>query len=52
MMKNKTIILLIVSICVIFILTGCSKYEKDSSYDTDLYCTYKYSVDGVAGTGT
>lgn len=26
-------------------LTGCSKYEKDESYDTDLYGTYSNNIE-------
>lgn len=39
-MKNKFSIIIIVSAIMTISLTGCSKYEKDKSYDTDLYGTY------------
>ena len=47
-MKNKSIIFLVISICTIFTLAGCSQYEKDLSYDTDLYGTYSKNIEGYA----
>lgn len=38
-MKNKFSIITLLAIITIS-LTGCSKYEKDESYDTDLYGSY------------
>ncbi|MEY8424666.1 hypothetical protein AALB52_18375 [Lachnospiraceae bacterium 38-14] len=38
-MKKKFSIITLLAIITIS-LTGCSKYEKDKSYDTDLYGTY------------
>lgn len=44
-MKNKFSIITLLAIITISI-TGCSKYEKDKSYDTDLYGSYtKYMED-------
>lgn len=37
-MKNKCRIVIV--LLLITTLTGCSKYKKDESYDTDLYGTY------------
>jgi hypothetical protein len=28
-------------------LTGCTKYEEDISYETDLYGTYSYKIEGT-----
>jgi len=42
-MKNKFSIIILLAIITIS-LTGCSKYEKDESYDTDLYGTYTQSI--------
>lgn len=42
-MKNKFSIITLLAIITIS-LTGCSKYEKDKSYDTDLYGTYSHSI--------
>ena len=33
------------SIIITVSLTGCSKYEKDESYDTDLYGSYSKNMD-------
>ncbi|MDE7435026.1 MAG: hypothetical protein K2N01_04285 [Lachnospiraceae bacterium] len=43
-MKNRFLVLL-VSIAVMTIIAGCSKFEEDTSYDTDLYGTYSQSID-------
>lgn len=42
-MKNKFSIIILLAIITVS-LTGCSKYEKDESYDTDLYGTYTQSI--------
>lgn len=42
-MKNKFSIIILLAIITIS-LTDCSKYEKDKSYDTDLYGTYTQSI--------
>lgn len=39
-MKNKFNVTIILLAIMIISLTGCSKYEKDESYTTDLYGTY------------
>lgn len=43
-MKNKFSIIILLAIITIF-LTGCSKYEKDKSYDTDLYGSYLENIE-------
>ena len=43
-MKNKFGIIILVAIITIS-LTGCSKYEKDKSYDTDLYGSYSKNME-------
>ena len=43
-MKNKTSTIVFLTILAIS-LTGCSKYEKDESYSTDLYGTYSQNVE-------
>lgn len=42
-MKKKFSIITLLAIITIS-LTGCSKYEKDKSYETDLYGTYIQSI--------
>lgn len=42
-MKNKFSIIILLAIITVS-LTGCSKYEKDESYDTDLYGSYNNSL--------
>lgn len=37
----KTTVLILIAISI----TGCSKYEKDTSYDTDLYGTYTDNIE-------
>lgn len=37
---KKKMLMLISLLLSIFVVTGCSKYEKDTSYNTDLYGTY------------
>lgn len=50
-MKNlKNIIFLIILISIIFTLTGCAKYEKDESYDTDLYGSYSHEMGTPEGS--
>lgn len=39
-MKNKFSVTIILLAIMTISLTGCSKYEKDESYTTDLYGTY------------
>ena len=39
-MKNKHSIIITFLTIITISLTGCSKYEKDKSYDTDLYGSY------------
>lgn len=48
-MKNKCKIIII--FLAIMTLTGCSKYEKDTSYTTDLYGTWIHNLDTVDETG-
>lgn len=43
-MKNKFSVAIILLVIMIVSLTGCSKYEKDKSYTTDLYGTYSEYV--------
>ena len=43
-MKNKFSIIILLAIITIS-LTGCSKYEKDESYDTDLYGSYSKNME-------
>ena len=43
-MKKKFSIIALLTIITIF-LTGCSKYEKDKSYDTDLYGSYLKNIE-------
>lgn len=43
-MNKKFLIFLFISIFTTFILTGCSKYEVDSSYTTDLYGSYSNNI--------
>lgn len=43
-MKNKFSVTIILLTIMITSLTGCSKYEKDESYTTDLYGTYSENV--------
>lgn len=43
-MKNKFSIITLLAIITIY-LTGCSKYEEDKSYDTDLYGSYSEYVE-------
>lgn len=43
-MKNKFSIITLLVIMTLS-LTGCSKYEKDKSYDTDLYGSYSEYVE-------
>lgn len=43
-MKNKFSIIILLAIITIS-LTGCSKYEKDKSYNTDLYGSYSEYVE-------
>lgn len=49
-MKNGFFVLILVSIVAMIIITGCSKYEEDTSYDTDLYGKYSQSWDAVNTT--
>ncbi len=42
-MKKKFGIITLLTIITIS-LTGCAKYEKDSSYDTDLYGSYAWQI--------
>lgn len=44
-MKNKISITIILLTIIIISLTGCSRYEKDESYTTDLYGFYSESVE-------
>lgn len=44
-MKNKISITIILLAIMIISLTGCSKYEKDESYTTDLYGSYSEYVE-------
>lgn len=37
---KKKMFMLISLLLSLFVITGCSKYEKDNSYNTDLYGTY------------
>lgn len=46
-MKSKAIVLLLISICIMLILTSCSRYEKDSSYDTDLCGDYSENIEAT-----
>lgn len=48
MVKHKILFVLSISM---LLLSGCSKTEKDISYDTDLYGTYKDSVTGYDDSG-
>lgn len=43
-MKNKFSIIILLAIITVS-LTGCSKYEKDESYDTDLYGSYSKNME-------
>lgn len=43
-MKNKFSIITLLAIITIS-LTGCTKYEKDESYDTDLYGSYSKNIE-------
>lgn len=43
-MKDKFSIIILLAIITIS-LTGCSKYEKDKSYDTDLYGSYSKNME-------
>ena len=43
MTRGKNLFTLILLISIIFTFTGCSKYEKDTSYDTDLYGSYLHT---------
>lgn len=43
-MKNKFSIIILLAIITIS-LAGCSKYEKDKSYDTDLYGSYLENIE-------
>lgn len=47
---RKYMILMFLSVSL-FLLSGCSKTEKDISYDTDLYGTYKDSLEGYDASG-
>ena len=44
-MKNKLSVTIILLTIMIMSLTGCSKYEKDNSYTTDLYGSYSEYVE-------
>ncbi len=44
-MKNKFNVLMILLAIIIISLTGCSKYEKDESYTTDIYGSYKKNIE-------
>ena len=44
-MKNKLSIMIVFLVIVTISLTGCSKYEKDESYSTDLYGYYSENVE-------
>lgn len=43
MKKSKKILSLIILTSTIFTFAGCAKYEKDESYDTDLYGSYLHT---------
>lgn len=43
-MKNKFSVTIILLAIMIISLTGCSKYEKDESYSTDLYGAFSWSI--------
>lgn len=42
-MKKKMLMLTILLLSM-FAITGCSKYEKDTSYDVDLYGSYTKNI--------
>lgn len=44
-MKNKFSIIIVFLAIITMSLTGCSKYEKDESYTTDLYGTYSKNIE-------
>ena len=44
-MKNKLSVTIILLTIMIMSLTGCSKYEEDNSYTTDLYGSYSEYVE-------
>lgn len=44
-MRNKFSVAIILLVIMIISLTGCSKYEKDESYTTDLYGSYLGSIE-------
>ncbi len=44
-MKNKFSVIITLLAFMIISLTGCSKYEKDESYSTDLYGSYLGSIE-------
>lgn len=44
-MKNKHSIIITFLAIITISLTGCSKYEKDKSYDTDLYGSYLKNIE-------
>jgi len=46
-MKNKFKVVVI--LLLITTLTGCNKYEKDTSYNTDIYGTYSENIEGYYG---
>lgn len=46
----KKIFSLIILISITFTFTGCAKYEKDESYDTDLYGSYSHEMGTPEGS--
>ena len=46
-MKNKTNLIVIFLVATTMLLTGCAKYEKDESYDTDLYGSYSKYIEAI-----
>lgn len=42
-MKKKMLMLTFLLLSI-FVITGCSKYEKDNSYDVDLYGSYTKNI--------
>lgn len=46
-MKNKFSVTIILLSIMIISLTGCSKYETDESYASDLYGSYSKSIEAI-----
>lgn len=47
--RGRKIFSFIILISITFTFTGCAKYEKDESYDTDLYGSYSHEMNAYIG---